>query len=113
MRPAGLEHGRSRCARLLEEQQIEVLAPESAAPGRAATGTGWQRGGDALLPAPERHSPQLRTRSLPQRLAYAQRVEQRQIARRDALAADLAARKRPGLEERHRPPRPREQNGGA
>ena len=69
---------------------------------------GRQGGDDAALAAHQRHLPQRRPGARRERFAHTQRIEQRQVARGDALAAHLAARERLLLDQRDRPAGARE-----
>ena len=82
-------------------------------PSDARLRPGRQRGDDGVAAAHQRDPAQLGAGAEVDRDADAERVEQREVARGDAFAADLAARKRLSLDERDRPAGARQQDRGA
>ena len=103
--------GRRRHAAPGAEHGVEVLAAERAAPRAAPV----RRPAAAPRPrssrrAQQRHPAQPAPATARDRCADAEHVEQRQLGRGDALAADLAARKRAALDQRDRPAGAREQD---
>jgi hypothetical protein len=121
----GLEDRRPGARGFGDEPGVEKLAAEGAAvrgrcrcrsrAGQELRRNRWQLGDGLGVPLPERHPPQLCPGGRPESVAHAEGVEQRQVARGDALAADLAARKALALDERHPPAGSGEQDrrGGA
>ena len=81
-----------------------------ARPQRCAPSPRRQRGDDRLVAAHQGDATQLGAGARVDLGADAERVEQREVARGDALAADLAARKRLPLDQRDRPAGAREQD---
>ena len=66
-------------------------------------GGGWQVGRDGAVALQQGHMTQLRAGPGVEGVADAQRLQQRQIAGRDAFAADFAAREALALDQRDGP----------
>ena len=87
-----------------------MLAAERSAPASRRPLAARQRRDDRVVAAQQGDAAQLGAGAALDLGADAEGVEQREIARRDALTADLAPRKRLALDQRHRPAGAREQN---
>ena len=100
------------CAELLrarEQQRVEPLAPERAAPGRSVPEPRQVRV-QLVVAGVQTYALERRAGQRAKLVADAERVEQREVRRRDAFAADLAPRERALLDERDGPARGREQD---
>ncbi len=106
-----LEDVGAACPSLLQQQGVQCLAPQRAAPAQGRVIGRQQVGNHGAVRAHQRHLTQFRASAGQEGVADAQHLQQGKVARGNALAADFASRKTLLLDQRDRPASPRQQDG--
>ena len=94
----------------VEQQHVEGFATQRSAPAMALIGCRRQVRDDTRTGPHQRNAAQLGTRTRIECRTEPERIEQRQVARRNAFTAYLAARETLFLDQRDRKPRVGEQD---